>query len=412
VSEAAETPVSSVGGAPPLLAGYRVLDLADERGAYCTRVLADLGADVIKVEPPGGCASRHLPPFAHDQPDRERGLYHLVYNANKRSITLDLDTASGQALFRALMGTADALVETCAPGTMERRGLGYAVLAAANPRLVYTALSSFGQDGPRRDWQCPEPVLFALGGGLYVSGEPDGEPCAPPGQFAWSVAATFAALATLVALYARGATDRGQYVDVSALECATLVTDSAFSKYGFTGEVQRREGNAYKMITPGGLYPCQDGYVRIVAGQLRHWRALVKWMDTLAPVADPAWEDRGRRNGQRAYVDGLVAEFTARYTRAELFTAGQAAGVPISPVNTPADFVESSFAAARGYFTTLEHPLLGAYRAPGTPYHLDGGVLPVRLPAPLLGQHNAAIYGDELGLPAEALAALAAAGVV
>jgi len=402
---------SGLGTPPGLLAGYRVLDLADERGAYCTRTLADLGADVVKVEPPGGCSSRHRPPFAHDEPSPETSLVHLYYNTGKRSITLDLDTPSGQELFRALVRTADVLVETLPPGTMERRGLGYAALAEVNPGLVYTALTGFGQDGPRRDYQCPESVLFALSGGLYASGEPGAEPCPPPGLFAWGIAASFATVATLGALFARGASGRGQYCDVSAQECATLIADSQIPKYARTGEVQGREGNAYRTITPGGLYPCRDGYVRIVAGQLRHWRALVRWMGSPALIAEPEWEDRLLRNRERAFVDGLVAQFTARYTRAELFEQGQAAGVPVSPVNTPAEYVESAHAAARGYFATVEHPLLGALRLPGVPYHLDGAPLAPRGPAPLLGQHNAAIYG-ELGLAADDLAALSAAGVI
>jgi benzylsuccinate CoA-transferase BbsE subunit len=398
---------------PPagLLAGYRVLDLTDERGAYGTRTLADLGADVVKVEPPRGCSSRRLPPFAHDQPGPETSLAHLYYGTGKRSVTLDLDTPSGQALFRALVRTADALVETLPPGLMERRGLGYAALAALQPGLVYTALSGFGQDGPRRDYLCPETVLFAVCGGLYVSGEPGAEPCAPPGQFAWGISSSFAALATLIALFQRGASGQGQYVDVSAQACATLIVDSGIPKYAITGEVQPREGDAYLMITPGGLYPCSDGYVRIVAGQIRHWRALVRWMGSPEPIAQPEWEDRQRRNRERAFVDGIVGEFTARYTRAELFEQGQAAGVPISPVNTPAEYVDGAHVAARGYLGTLDHPLLGALRVPGTPYYLDGTPLAPRRAAPLLGEHNAAIYG-ELGLSAAEQDALAAAGVI
>ena len=152
-----------------LLAGYRILDLADEAGAYCTLTLANLGAEVIKVEPPAGCASRRLPPFAHDQPSPESSLFHLYYHAGKRSVTLDLDTPEGQALCRRLAATADALVETAPPGLMARRGLDYATLAAINPGLVYTSLTGFGQTGPRRDWLCPEPVLLAMGGVLYLS---------------------------------------------------------------------------------------------------------------------------------------------------------------------------------------------------------------------------------------------------
>src|SRR5262245_42546179 len=159
-----------------LLAGYRVLDLADEAGAYCTLTLANLGAEVLKVEPPGGCSSRRLPPFAHDQPGPESSLFHLHYHAGKRSITLDLESVSGQALVCRLAATADALVETAPPGVMARRGLDHASLAEINPGLVYTSLTGFGQTGPRRDWLCPEPVLLAMGGVHYQSGDPEGEP--------------------------------------------------------------------------------------------------------------------------------------------------------------------------------------------------------------------------------------------
>jgi crotonobetainyl-CoA:carnitine CoA-transferase CaiB-like acyl-CoA transferase len=395
-----------------LLTGYRVLDLADETGAYCTKTLADLGADVLKVEPPGGCSSRRLPPFAGDQPDAERSLFHLYYHAGKQSVTLDLDCASGQALFRRLVERADALVETAPPGTMERRGLGYAALAEVNPGLVYTALTGFGQTGPRRDWLCPEPVLQALGGPLYLCGQPDQEPCGAPGQFAYGVASSFATLGTLVALFARATTGRGQYVDVAALECAALITDSAIPKYARSGMVPGREGDTYRMISPGSIYPCKDGYVRVVAGQPRHWRALVQWMEAPEPLNDPSWENREVRDQHRDEIDRAVAAFAAGFTRAELFAQGQAAGVPVTPVNTPGEFVESGFAAERGYFGEVEHPVVGRYRAPGAAFHLDGAPAGVRGPAPLLGQHNAAVYGGELGLAAEELAALAAAGVV
>jgi benzylsuccinate CoA-transferase BbsE subunit len=395
-----------------LLQGYRVLDLADETGAYCTKTLADLGAEVVKVEPPGGCSSRRLPPFAAGPSAPEASLFHHYYHAGKRSVTLDLDCPTGQTVFRRLAAAADALVETAPPGVMDGRGLGYAALAEVNPQLVYTSLTGFGQSGPRRDWQCPEPVLFALSGGLYLSGEPDGEPCAPPGHFAWGVASSFAALGTLTALFARATTGRGQHVDVAAQECVSLITDSGISKHSKTGEVPRREGAQYGMVSPGGLYRCQDGYVRIVAGQLRHWRALVRWMGSPAPIAAPEWEDRALRNRERALVESLITDFTLRHTRAELFQGGQAAGVPVTPVNTPAEFVESDFAAERGHFSPRTHPLLGTYHAPGAAFWLDGVPMAAAGAAPLLGQDNVAIYGDELGFTADELAALAAAGVV
>src|SRR6266550_670881 len=174
------------------LNGYRVLDLADEKGLPCTRFLADLGADVVKIERPGGDATRALPPFAQDNPHPERSLYFLHWNANKRGITLDLDTADGQTLFRELVREADAVVETSRPGTMESRGLGYAALAAINPRIVVTSITTFGQTGPYRDYNGDELIAFALGGVMALSGEPGGAPCVAPGDLGSGMASMYA----------------------------------------------------------------------------------------------------------------------------------------------------------------------------------------------------------------------------
>jgi crotonobetainyl-CoA:carnitine CoA-transferase CaiB-like acyl-CoA transferase len=176
--------------------------------------------------------------------------------------------------------------------------------------------------------------------------------------------------------------------------------------------VPNREGDSYRMVNPGSIYPCQDGYVRIVAAQPRHWQALVRWMGAPAPLDDPAWTDRELRDREREEIERAIAAFTARHTRAELFAQGQAAGVPVTPVNTPADFVDSAFAAERGYLAPLAHPLVGEYRAPGSAFWLDGAPARPHGPAPLLGQHNADVYRGELGLTADELAALAAAKVV
>ena len=197
-----------------ILSGIRVLDLADEKGLACTKFFSDLGADVIKVEQPGGDPTRARPPFAGDQPHPERSLYFLHYNANKRGITLDLATPDGQELFRQLARTADVVVETFRPGTLSAWGLDYAALAALNPGLVMTSITVFGQTGPYRDYRGGELVAFALGGLMALSGEPGSPPCLAPGDLASGLASMHAALATQVAMFHRLKSGRGQHIDV------------------------------------------------------------------------------------------------------------------------------------------------------------------------------------------------------
>ncbi|HLY65286.1 MAG TPA: CoA transferase, partial [Chloroflexota bacterium] len=202
------------------LEGIRILDLADEKGLPCTKFLADLGADVIKIEQPGGDVTRARAPFAGDVAHPERSLYFLHYNANKRGITLDLDTRDGQALFKELARKADVIVETFAPGTMANWGLDYKALSGLNPKIILTSITPFGQTGPWRDYKGGELIGFSMSGLMALSGEPGGPPCLAPGETACGLASMHAALATEIALYHRNRTSQGQHIDVSLAEAA------------------------------------------------------------------------------------------------------------------------------------------------------------------------------------------------
>jgi benzylsuccinate CoA-transferase BbsE subunit len=400
---------SSPGARP--LGGYRVLDLADARGAHCAKTLADLGADVVKVEPPGGDASRRMPPFKDHCPDEQTSLFFHYYNTNKRGITLNVDCPSGQDLLRQLAARADVVLHTSEPRQIEPRGLSYDALAAVNPALVVTSLTGFGLSGPHAEYACPELVAFAMSGAMYLSGEPGREPCMAPGCLAFALGSAVAAFGSIVALYARGASGRGQQVEVSAQECAALITDSSIPVLSAEGRAYQREGNTHSWVTPGGLYPAADGYVRIVGGQTVHWDALVDWMGRPEPIAQPEWRDRFKRSAEAALVDSIIAEFTASRTRAELFEEGQRRRIPVTPVYSPAEFIDSAW-AARGYVAEVEAPGLGRYRTLGPPYSFSGTPLAIERPAPRLGEHNAEIYGDELGLAPAELTALRAANVI
>lgn len=286
------------------LEGYRVLDLADEKGTPCAKTLAELGADVVKVEPPEGDPMRRLPPFARGVPHPEGSLFFAYWNTGKRSITLDLDSVEGRALLKRLVSRSDVLIESSPPGKLASLGLAYEVLRQVNPGLVLTSITGFGQQGPHSSYKAPDIVPFAVGGPMYVSGEPDRSPCVAPGSLAYGVGGAWAAAATIIALYHRSRSGEGQHIDVSSQEAAAMITDSALTRLSYEGYVMPREGSTYLWITPGDLYPCRDGWVRIVAGQLVHWRRLVEWMGWPPPLDDRAWENRDARNLNKPFVDG------------------------------------------------------------------------------------------------------------
>lgn len=376
------------------LAGYRILDLADEKGAACVKLLADLGADVVKVEPPDGDPARRRPPFAHDRPHPEGSLHFAYYNTNKRSITLDLGSPEGRALFLDMVQAFDVVIESFRPGTLARLGVSYERLSEANPGIVLTSVTGFGQSGPRAHFNAPDIVAFAMGGPMYASGEPDERPCTAPGELAYGVAGAWACAGTIIALMHRAESGVGQHVDVSAQEAAAMLTDSAITRLSYEGVGLAREGNSYLRVTPGNLYPCKDGWVRIVSGQPVHWHRLIAWIGNPEPLNDPSWVSREKRDRNRDFVDARIGAYTSRYTRAELFAAGQRAGVPVTPVNTPRDFMLSDVARAREFFVEVDHPGLGRHPYAMPPFKFSATPVAAPAPAPRVGQHNADIVGE------------------
>ena len=393
------------------LGGYRILDLSDIKGAHCVKTLAELGADVIKVEPPSGDSTRFLPPFGGDIPHPDRSLWFAYYNTDKRGITLNLDTKEGQELLKRLCVDFDVVVESFTPGELALKGLDYECLRKINPKIILTSITGFGQDGPRSAYKAPDLVCFAMGGPMYPSGEQGKAPCVAPGNLAYGVAGAWAAAGTIIALYSRSITSVGQHIDVSAQEAAAMITDSGITRYSYEGTIIPREGSTYPWITPGDLYPCMDGWVRIVAGQLVHWRRLVAWIGN-TELEEPSWESRDKRNANKSFVDAIISDFTGKFTRAELFSEGQRLGVPITPVNTPGEYMNSEAAKKRSFFMPIEHPILGRYSYAGPPYKLSATPARKERPAPLLGEHNEEIYCGELGLTRDELCGMKARTVI
>ncbi len=413
-----------------LLGPFRVLDLTDEKGVLCTKLLADFGADVIKVEPPGGDPMRRIGPFYHDEVHPEKSLFWFTFNTSKRSITLDITRPEGQELLRRLVATADFLVECFPPGYLDGLGLGYPALSRLNPRLVMTSITPFGQTGPYRDYRATDIVGLAMGGLLYLNGEPGRPPVRVRASQAYAQAGVQAAATTMVAHYYRQTTGRGQHVDVSMQEAISNTLDTAQQAWDLQRMVYRRSAP----FRPLGefllrcVYPCQDGYV--ACWNPEELAVIRDWMDEHKIPYDQAEMERWIELRQKI-ADGettLNESFTqeeiirmqetrlpllARLTRQEIYDRAVELGFGWAPVNTPKDLLESPQLAARQYYVGVEHPELGeTITYPGAPCKLSRTPWRIWNRAPLIGEHNREIYLGELGLSPDELAQLEQAGVV
>ena len=397
------------------LSVYRVLDLADSKGAYCTKLLADLGADVIKIEPPQGDPTRSIPPFVDDIPHLEKSLYFLYRHANKRGITLDLETSEGKAIFKKLVKTADVLVETYPPGYMASLSLDYPVLKEINLGLIMASITEFGQTGPYKDWKGSDIVDFAMSGVMISSGFSGKTPCNLPGTPAYDATSLLAAISILVALYHRSTTGKGQHIDAAVHESSRIglfpwlvpIYSHALTDERITTVTDVRLGGS---IYP--VYPCKDGYVRVLAITPGQWNALVRVLGDPEVLRLPEWQDFIYRVGNAEDLYTLMVEFTPNYTMFELFEAGHREGVPIIPIHDMAGFVNNPHTKAREFFVEVNHPVIGKALYTGPPYKWTETPASIRRPAPCLGEHNEEIYCRELGFSKGDLSVLRRAGVV
>ena len=397
------------------LTGYRILDLTDSKGAYCTKLLADLGADVIKIEPPHGDRGRNTPPFLNDQPHPEKSLYFIYRNANKRGVTLNIESDEGNDILKKLVNSADVLVENYGPGYMDSLGLGYDVLKSINPKLIMAGITEFGLDGPYRDYKGSNIVDFALSGVMITSGYPGKAPTMLPGTPAYDATSMIADIEILAALYCRDDIGKGQKIDVSVHEAArTGLYPWSVPIYSHSltpdGPLPAPETRLAAQIYP--VYPCKDGYIRVIALTPRQWQALVRVLGSPEVLMMPDWENFIYRIANAEDLAAIMLEFTTQYTQIELFESGFREGVPIAPIYDMPTFVNSADATARKFFVEVGHPVAGKGQYPGPPYNWTETQPSVRRPAPCLGEHNEEIYCGELGLTKDDLVALRYAGVL
>ncbi len=391
---------------PAPLDDVRILDLSQGvAGPFATKLLGALGADVIKVEPPGhGDLARSRPPFLADDPHPEKSGLFLYLNTNKRSVTLDLAQVSGRALCRRLAGWADIVVEGFRPGQLDAWGLGYDALAAAHRGVILVSVANFGQDGPYRDWQATDLTALALGGSLYIAGSPDREPIKIGGRPAQFFAGLSAFSGAMLALHHRDASGEGQHVDVSMHEGIATAQDYPGAAWAYKGEIRERV-NAH-----APMFEVADGYIGLMFPQAS-WPRFCELIGRPELEHDPRFESAPLRRDHMDELRPIVDEWTTGRRKAELYHAAQAVRVPIGYVCDARDLIESPQYQQRGYFVELDHPVAGRLVYPGLPMQLGDQGLPLRR-APLLGEHNAEVYGDVLGCSPRELVRLRGAGTV
>jgi crotonobetainyl-CoA:carnitine CoA-transferase CaiB-like acyl-CoA transferase len=393
-----------------LLPGYRVFDLTSSMGALCGKLLGDMGMDVIKIEPPQGDSARSEPPFAKGLAHREGSLRFAYLNAGKRSVTLDITKSHGKRLLMRLVQSADIVLETFAPGFLAAQNLGYNDLIEAQNKLILVSLTGFGQDGPYAHFKVPDIVGTAMGGLLYISGDPKMAPCNPPETQAYYYASLFAAYGVTLALWQRETRGIGAYIDASVQASMALHEHVAFN-YSAEGRVMKRAGSQHQHNAPANLFKCKNGWIALFVTQT-HWPLLLKvWEDHAPELDDPKWVNSNLRRANADYINAEVTSFTSRFLKEDLAELMQKHGIPGLPVNSPSDFMKDPHIQARAFFGTVTHPVLGSFEQPGSPFIVNGQRA-APAPAPLLGQHNQEIFCGELGFELNELAVLAADGVI
>ena len=385
------------------LEGITALDLTQGvAGPYCSKLLACLGADVIKVEPPvSGDSSRHLGPFVNDDPDLEKSLPFLYLNTGKKSITLDIETQMGGTIFRDLAKEADIVLESFQAGHMRHHGLHYDRLAEDNPRLVMTSVTFFGQDGPYSGYKGEEIIGQALSGNMQITGEPDREPVKMGSHFAQYCGGQVAFTSSLMALYYSLTTGLCQQVDCAIVEANTDLLDG-WGVNAVLGRKQNRTGMRHHGGYPAQIYPCRDGYV-VLGTEPAGWDAFVDLVGDEA-LRNPDFAGTNRRN-YREEIDSILVSWLQNREKTDVYQAAQAKRIASGYLMTAEDMLESPQLQARDYFQQMNHPIAGTARYPGPPFRLSKTEWRWT-PAPLLGEHNQEVYGQRLGFSAQDLALL------
>jgi len=353
------------------LEGYRALDLTGLSGQLCGRILADLGMEVIKIEPPGGDPVRQLAPFIRSPNGQRLSTTFAHLNSGKASKVLDLESEADRDVFRGMVEKADVVLESFLPGKMDAMGLGYQSLAALNPGIVMASITAFGQTGPKSQFVWTDLVALAVSGFLYISGDPSMPPCRPPETQAYYFGSVFAAAGVLASLYRRERAGRGDHVDVSMQE-ALATQEHIIRLYANEGQILKRQGSQHGQVAPAKMFPCRDGYVYLYVTR-QHWKLFLDvWKEHPAEMEGPEWLNNLYRRAQVDKINPAIEAFTRQYTRDDLTSLLQARGIPCVPVNTPLGFAADEHVQSREFITAVDHPGFGSAKQAAAPFVIDG----------------------------------------
>ena len=404
-------------GSGRCLEGVRVLELAEGiAGPFCGRMLAGMGAEVIKVEPPEGDEARRWGPFPPSEEGPERSAAFLYANTGKLGVTLDIDAEAGRDVFRKLAADSDVLIEDRPPGFMDGAGLGYLALSDLNPRLIVTSITPYGQTGSYRHYRSYHLNVYHSGGEGYMlpggmSWEmfPERPPLQAGGYLGFYDAGLVAASATMLALHHALSTGEGQHVDGSMQDAQIALNRESVSSYTYLNRLETRATRAY---SSGGLMPCKDGHVFVQAGETHFWKALVEFMGSPEWATDPALATMQVRRERWDGLKHYVREWALGLTQREIIEGCRARGIPAGAYNSPQQVLDSEQLDVRGFFTTIDHAAAGPLRYPTVGFQLSETPWCSGRAAPLLGEHNHEVYCGRLGLTAEDLARLHREGVL
>jgi len=391
------------------LNGIKILEYCDTvSGAYCTKLMADLGAEVIKIEAPGiGDGARRKPPFPNNIPDPEKSGLFLYINTNKYGVTLDPSKPLGNKIFKELVKDVDILVEDKPPGEMAKMGLDYDDLNKLNSGLIMTSITPFGRSGPYKDYKAYQLNISHVSGQGYLLPMPALKSDRPPVKVGGNSGnfdpAIVASVAIMAALFWKGKTGKGQFIEMSKQEALMSMQRVESVTFPDSGINMTRVGMAQKR-SPDGVMPCKDGYVVVVTPEEHQWESFMKL------IGDPDWakeewcKDWINRSGNVDRIQEPILEWMKEHTKEEIFRKGQAMSVPAAPMNASKDVVESPQFNARNFFVEMEHPAVGKIdKFPSSPYRFSKTPWKIERPAPLLGEHNEVIYCERLGYTKEDL---------
>ena len=421
--------MATSGALPGYLAGVRVLDLTQfEAGPSCTEALAWLGADVVKVEnPQGGEAGRSLlgrqsgPSQNQNQNQNQNqdSWYFLLFNANKTSITVNLKSERGLDLVKNMAKRADVMVENFAPGAIERLGLGYDVVHAVNPSIVYAQVKGFGTGGPYENNLAFDMIAQATGGVMSITGEPDGPPLKPGATLGDTGTGMLLAISILAALYRRRDTGQGERIEIAMQDAMLQYIRVALSNQATYGAAAKRNGS--KVISgfavPSGIYPCKPGgpndYLYVYTSRTNpvHWQRLLEVIGRKDLIGDPRFDTAAARLKHEPEVDAMIAAWTSQHDKRQAMRVLGGAGVPAGAIFDTMELTEEADFERRGIMQTMEHPIAGSFKMPGWPVRF-GGRTPDVKPSPLLGQHTNEVLSEWLGLDSDQIDQLGKAKVI